>query len=63
MPGTWAANKCGYCDYQSGTALDEYKCPDCKRSGCPQCMPTGDTDKCNQCVERDERDRALGLIP
>ena len=56
----WADDKCCYCDY-SASDLDRYECPECKRTGCVNCMPTGNESPCNQCVERKEFEENAGM--
>lgn len=52
----WAAN-CGYCGKAGSGNLDKYVCPECQRTGCLTCMPTGSAAPCSQCEEQAERDR------
>lgn len=61
MPGTWPTNTCGYCGNVSGSPVDKYICPRCKRTGCPTCMPTGDSEICPYCVEQEEQEREFNL--
>lgn len=55
----WDNDTCGYCGY-TDTNLERYECPQCRRTGCVDCMPTGNVSMCNQCLEQDlDKDRRL----
>lgn len=54
----WSGNKCGYCEATGlvgGQPRARYTCPNpnCKREGCPTCMPAGETKQCGECDYND----------
>ena len=62
---TWDSDTCGYCGKTGkvgGADRLRYECPECKRTGCPDCMPDGEAVPCPECVQTAITDAGGGRL-